>query len=106
MSDTTEQRRGSSAQRGYTNRWKKARAAYLLKHPLCRMCRDTGKVVPATVVDHIKPHRGDMALFWDSSNWQPLCKWHHDSVKQRMERGGLGACDENGMPISPGHHWA
>ena len=34
--------------------------------------------------DHIVPHRGDMRLFWDESNWQPLCKRHHD-VKTRNE---------------------
>lgn len=33
----------------------------------------------ATVVDHIKPHRGDKALFWDEHNWQPLCKKCHDT---------------------------
>ena len=36
------------------------------------------KITPATVVDHIVPHRGDKKLFWDQSNWQPLCKEHHD----------------------------
>ncbi|RAH37421.1 HNH endonuclease [Halomonas sp. SL1] len=103
MSD--HDRRGSSAQRGYGNRWKKARAGFLRKHPLCAMCQAKGKVVPAVIVDHIKPHRGDMTLFWDRDNWQPLCKWHHDSVKQRMERGDQG-CDESGIPLTPGHHWS
>lgn len=32
----------------------------------------------ATVVDHIIPHKGDQYLFWDRSNWQPLCKLCHD----------------------------
>lgn len=30
-------------------------------------------MTPARVVDHITPHRGDVALFWDESNWQALC---------------------------------
>ena len=30
------------------------------------------------VIDHIIPHRGDPILFWDRSNWQPLCKDCHD----------------------------
>jgi len=42
------------------------------------MCLDEGRARLATVVDHIRPHRGDAALFWDPSNWQPLCKEHHD----------------------------
>ena len=37
-----------------------------------------GKVVPAIVVDHIIPHRGNQRLFWDMKNWQPLCKDCHD----------------------------
>lgn len=43
---------------------------------------------PAAIVDHIKPHNGDMSLFWDSDNWQPLCKWCHDNVKQALEFKG------------------
>ncbi|MGM9590559.1 MAG: HNH endonuclease signature motif containing protein, partial [Faecousia sp.] len=37
-----------------------------------------GRLTPATVVDHIIPHRGDRKLFWDESNWQPLCKDCHN----------------------------
>ena len=42
------------------------------------MCMEEGRYVKATVVDHIVPHRGDQKLFWDQSNWQALCKRHHD----------------------------
>ena len=37
-----------------------------------------GNLTPATVVDHIIPHRGDMKLFWDESNWQALCESCHN----------------------------
>ncbi|MEO4040348.1 HNH endonuclease signature motif containing protein [Hoeflea sp. CAU 1731] len=40
---------------------------------------------PAKVVDHIIPHKGDRKLFWDRSNWQPLCTPCHSSKKQRQE---------------------
>jgi 5-methylcytosine-specific restriction protein A len=50
---------------------------------------EKGKVVGATVVDHIIPHKGDMGLFWDKANWQSLCKPCHDS-KTRLEDGGFG----------------
>ena len=56
---STDRVRGSAAARGYDERWRKARAAFLQKHPLCEICRAEGKLVPATVVDHIIPHRGD-----------------------------------------------
>lgn len=70
--------RGGAYVRGYDARWRKARALYLRQHPLCEECRRSGEMTPATVVDHIIPHRGDMALFWNQQNWQPLCKNCHD----------------------------
>lgn len=78
-------RNGKNAnERGYTYRWQQARARYLGKHPLCRACEALGKVVEATDLDHIIPHRGNDALFWDESNWQPLCHSCH-SVKTQKE---------------------
>jgi 5-methylcytosine-specific restriction protein A len=76
----------SSAARGYDYQWQLARAAHLEANPLCVMCKARGVVTAATVVDHIRPHRGDMLIFWDRSNWQSLCKPCHDSEKQRIER--------------------
>lgn len=84
-----DRRRGSAAERGYDGRWSKARAAYLRAHPLCVRCEAKGLVVAASVVDHIVPHRGDPKLFWDSGNWQPLCKVCHDH-KTATEDGGFG----------------
>ena len=54
------------------------------------MCYKEGITKQADVVDHIIPHKGDTKLFWDINNWQPLCKRHHDSDKQRAERRGVG----------------
>ena len=89
-----------------TQQWRKARAAYLRLHPLCVMCRRDGRTVLASVVDHIRPHRGDVGLFFDQRNWQPLCKTHHDSTKQRIEKGfAVAGADVNGVPTDPGHHW-
>lgn len=45
-----------------------------------------GRVEPATIVDHVNPHHGDPDKFWDTSMWQSCCKWHHDSIKQTLER--------------------
>lgn len=82
--------RGSAASRGYGSRWRKARAAYLARHPLCAQCARKGRIAAASVVDHIVPHKGDQALFWDVANWQPLCKPCHDA-KTAREDGGFGS---------------
>ena len=73
-----DRQRGSATQQGYGAQWQKARALFLKQHPLCAFCQAEGKIVPATVVDHIIPHRGDQRLFWDQANWEPLCKECHD----------------------------
>ena len=83
-------RRGTARERGYGTRWEKARLGWLRKHPLCVQCLAEGRVTPATVVDHIIPHRGDQALFWDRTNWQALCKAHHDAKTARETFHGEG----------------
>lgn len=83
------EQRGNSTERGYGYRWQQTRAGYLRKHPLCAHCARDGRVEPATDVDHIVPHRGDQALFWDRSNWQGLCHACH-SRKTAAEDGGFG----------------
>ena len=81
--------RPTAAKRGYNSRWQKARKMFLAEHPLCVECEKQGRYVEATVVDHITPHKGDQALFWDENNWQPLCKQCHDR-KTVLEDGGFG----------------
>lgn len=91
-----DRQRGSAHSRGYSRRWREAREAYLrarcdhdgaappadcpdcagtgLKHRWCRLCKVEGRgLAMATDVDHIKPHGGNPAQFWNRSNWQPLC---------------------------------
>lgn len=112
--------RPSAQARGYGWRWQKARETYLASHRWCVMHLRKGQNVQATVVDHIKAPRmkeaiesGDQAriaqaqaLFWDKSNWQPLCAHCHNSIKQSHESGGAkAACDEDGLPLSCAHHW-
>jgi 5-methylcytosine-specific restriction protein A len=80
--------RPSAARRGYGGRWRQARAAFLALHPLCAACQAYGRIVPATAVDHVVPHRGDQRLFWDRSNWAPSCKPCHDAKTAREGRWG------------------
>lgn len=101
--EAPECQRLTAQERGYDSRWQTARDGFLAKHPLCAMCAAQGRTKTATVVDHIIPHRlGDAlksgnqerirkarARFWDSSNWQSLCKPHHDGAKQAIERRSM-----------------
>jgi 5-methylcytosine-specific restriction protein A len=70
-----------------TARWQKLRRRQLDREPLCRMCKDEGRVTPASICDHREPHRGDAAKFW-AGPFDSLCKPHHDSTKQSLEKGG------------------
>ena len=89
-----------------TKAWHRLRYKQLQAEPCCVYCEGVGHVVWATVVDHIKPHKGDAVLFHDPDNLQSLCKVHHDSTKQREEKSGqiIGG-DDKGRPIDPMHHW-
>lgn len=80
------------------------RANQLASNPLCAYCLSLGYVTAATIADHIKPHKGNPRLFWDTSNLQSLCKACHDSVKAREETIGQAiGCDSSGLPN--GREW-
>src|SRR5579872_549033 len=63
-------KRPNFRERGYTAQWDVERREFLDRHPFCA---HLGCTALATVVDHVIPHRGDMRLFWDKTNWQSLC---------------------------------
>lgn len=74
-----------------TKRWADLRRQVLVRD--LYTCQRTGLLLtgkhPAPnspVVDHIKPHRGDPAKFWDPANLQVISKAEHDRGKQREEQ--------------------
>lgn len=80
-----------------TPNWYRLRHWRLKTEPVCRFCIKVGIVTVADTVDHIKPHRGNMDLFFDRGNLQSLCKSCHSSTKQRIEKSGDFGCDVNGF---------
>jgi len=45
-------------------------------------------------------------LFWDESNWQPLCASCHSGIKRIQDHNGFSqAAGIDGQPIDPGHPW-
>lgn len=87
-----DQHRGSARSRGYSRRWERESRLFLRAHPLCQ-CPDCLegeiRVVPAEVVDHIKPHKGNPVLFWDTHNWQAMSAACHNR-KTALEDGAFG----------------
>ena len=62
------------------------------------LCQDI--VEPADTVDHVRPHKGDVDMFWEPDNLQSLCKWHHDSHKALIENGKtIPIFGDDGWPI-------
>jgi 5-methylcytosine-specific restriction enzyme A len=82
-----EKRRGSSSQRGYDDRWRKYRAAFLARHPWCLECLRQGRRTLATVVDHVQPHRGNDALMWNPSNHASMCARCHNRKTVKHDGG-------------------
>lgn len=66
-----ENRRFTGPGMNYGRRWQKAAKEFLAEHPWCVHRATCGHT--ATLVDHRIPHRGDETLFWDRTNWQPMC---------------------------------
>ncbi len=74
--------------------WKSVRSLQLQLEPLCRECRKLGKLVAASVVDHILPITEGGAKL-DLENLQSLCKPCHE----RKGRAGIGG--GKSLPVSP-----
>lgn len=73
-----ERERPTKQERGYTYKWTQYAKAYLLANPTCVHCGGT-----ATCVDHRTPHKGNLELFWDYSNLEPMCARCHSSKTSR-----------------------
>lgn len=96
--DHDEARRGLASRRWYNSaawkakphglRWQcLVRDQFTCQWPGCgRIVADTSQLV----ADHIEPHRGQRARFFDLGNLQTLCKKCHDTHKQRAEHAQRG----------------
>jgi 5-methylcytosine-specific restriction endonuclease McrA len=98
----------------YGRQWERERKLFLSQpeNALCVYCKQNNLLVEAIQVDHIIPHRGDQELFWDRSNWQPLCRscGAEKSAREQMNyRTGkpviVKGCTVTGLPLDPDHPW-
>lgn len=73
-----------------THRWRKFRAWFLRRNPLCMECLQRNRTVVATQVDHKIPRRVRPDLEYDEGNCQPLCAGCHSRKTLRERQGGRG----------------
>ncbi len=87
-----------------TARWQRLRQQQLQCEPLCAYCLKDGKTTPATIADHIIPHKGNEAAFWDNE-LQSLCKRyenespHHAIAMREQARRFEALAEELGQGL-------
>jgi len=80
--------------------WKKVRAVQLQLEPLCRMCRTTSKLTPATVVDHII-ERSKGGADYDMDNLRSVCAPCHNRITRLSLTGGAKSLEDSPSFASP-----
>jgi len=83
---THDDSRGTAAQRGYGNQWRKLRLAFLERNPLCfnfANCRNG-----ASLVDHIKPISDGGAVL-DLRNLRSCCVDCHAVLTRNYKLHGV-----------------
>jgi 5-methylcytosine-specific restriction protein A len=93
---TSDARRGSSRERGYTTQWDKASKRYRIDHPVCEYGL-VGALIPkhlagSTRVDHLYPQRTYASVFWERKWWVASCD-ACDAAKQALEHRGKADLD-------------
>ena len=96
--------RTSRHERGYGKEHEAKRNALLKREPLCRECKKHGRIVAATIADHVIPKaKGGTD---DEDNYQPLCKRCSDAKTQRESAEAQGRTyrpnpqiGEDGWPV-------
>ena len=79
-----------------TSYWKQQRINQLSQKPLCASCLLDGRVVQATVVDHIFPHRQNSEKF-KINNFQSLCVSCHTNKTLEENNGKYLYYSPNGI---------
>jgi 5-methylcytosine-specific restriction enzyme A len=82
--------------------WKRRAQHQLRAEPLCRACLAKGRVIPATVADHVEPHKGDWNAF-RLGRLQSLCADCHNRKWANDRLGYRGDIDDDGLPTDPNH---
>jgi 5-methylcytosine-specific restriction protein A len=83
--------------------WKHRRLQQLRQCPLCAFHEQEGRIVAASIADHVRPHKGNWLLF-SRGELQSLCPACHSRRKQQIEVNGFDDTkDASGRPVDPRH---
>lgn len=75
--------RDPATQKRYGAAWRRIRASYASKHPLCEQCWKDGRITPMQEVHHIIPlSRGGIH---DPDNLVALCKTCHSRITAKED---------------------
>lgn len=78
----------------------------LKKEPLCEPCKRRGRIVSATVVHHVEPHKGDYSKF-TTGKLASVCADCHNGPLQSQEARKISYSKEidpkTGQPTDPRH---
>lgn len=87
-----------------TTEWARLRLRVFLRDAYTCQDKHCRRVTARPHADHITPHNGDRAMFFDEANVQTLCPSCHNAVKQGVESRGYDLrCDASGLPLDPDH---
>jgi len=81
------------------------RDLFKCQHKKCKAQLKRGRSNPrSAVVHHVKPHKGNLDLFFDLDNLQSVCWACHSGDIQSIENRGFDVTiGEDGWPIDPQH---
>lgn len=79
----------------YDSAWESYRRKFLAINPKCYACGEK-----ADTIDHLRPHKGDKALFEKTDNHIPMCGPHHNAVTTLFDRRF-----KSGNSIDPKLRW-
>jgi 5-methylcytosine-specific restriction enzyme A len=94
------QHRGSAYSRGYDHSWRKLRDRFVRQHPLCSRCETAGRIVAATMVDHVIPIAIAPDRRLDETNMNSLCDQCH-ALKSAEDVARYGALVETDPQWGP-----
>jgi len=82
-------------------RWRTRARHQLQVKPLCALCEEQGRIVPATIADHHPPHKGDYTAFLFGPLRSLCCDCHQG--QWAVDKRGYRDDVDDGFPTDSKH---